>query len=279
MNKSNWDDIRFVLAVAESGSVNTAAQTLGVTHATVLRRVASFEERHGRKIFARAATGYRLLPGSEAILRAAREVEAAVFSVDRAVSGTDRDMAGPVRITSTDSLSQMILPAIISDIVAEFPQMDISLLSGNSHLDLSRLSADISIRPAISLTEGMIGRVANQLHFGVYASHPTPKSWLRLEGSLGQTSTARWMKDNLDPSLVIGGADSFLVLRQMARHGDAAALLPRFVGDAHGDLFDVSHLAPSMSVPIWVAGQEDTRENTRFRMVRDRLAAGLAALW
>ena len=48
---NNWDDIRFVLAVAETGSLNAAAQLLGVTHATVLRRVAAFEARHGKTIF------------------------------------------------------------------------------------------------------------------------------------------------------------------------------------------------------------------------------------
>ena len=47
MHKLNWDDLRYVLAVADTGSVNAAAKVLGVNHATVLRRIASFEETCG----------------------------------------------------------------------------------------------------------------------------------------------------------------------------------------------------------------------------------------
>ena len=41
MNNQNWDDIRYALAVSRHGSLNAAATALGVTHATVLRRVAA----------------------------------------------------------------------------------------------------------------------------------------------------------------------------------------------------------------------------------------------
>ena len=37
----NWDDIRYVIAVADHGSVAAAARALSVNHATVLRRIAA----------------------------------------------------------------------------------------------------------------------------------------------------------------------------------------------------------------------------------------------
>ena len=43
--QTNWDDLRVVVAVAEHGSVAAAARVLEVNHATVLRRIAAFEER------------------------------------------------------------------------------------------------------------------------------------------------------------------------------------------------------------------------------------------
>ena len=39
MHRIAWDDLRYVLAVAEAGSLAAAARTLGVNHTTVLRRV------------------------------------------------------------------------------------------------------------------------------------------------------------------------------------------------------------------------------------------------
>src|SRR5690606_22822805 len=48
--RENWDDLRFLLAVAEEGSVSGAARRLGVNHATVLRRIASYEATAGVEI-------------------------------------------------------------------------------------------------------------------------------------------------------------------------------------------------------------------------------------
>lgn len=279
MNKSSWDDIKFVLAVADSGSVNTAARVLGVTHATVLRRVANFEDRHGRRIFARAATGYRLLPGSEAVLNAAREVESAVFGVQRAITGTDRELSGHVRITSTDSLCQLVLPGLVARLTADHPHVTISLLSANLRLDLARLSADVTVRPAEALSDGLIGRVATRLEFAVYSGAGNGRNWLRLDGVLAGSIAARWMAEALPPESITQGSDSFVVLREMLAVGGGATYLPRFVGAPDKRLRQRDDLGPRMSVPVWVAGQEDTRDNPRFRMVRDVLAKELAHVW
>ena len=50
-----WDDLRFVLSVAEEGTLSGAARTLGVNHSTVLRRVAAFEAEKGVQLFERTA--------------------------------------------------------------------------------------------------------------------------------------------------------------------------------------------------------------------------------
>src|SRR5262245_66673667 len=53
-----WDDLRYILAVASAGSLAGAARHLGVNHTTVLRRVGAFETRLGLRLFERMPTGY-----------------------------------------------------------------------------------------------------------------------------------------------------------------------------------------------------------------------------
>ena len=48
-----WDDLRYVLAVAEAGSLAGAARELRVNHSTVLRRIAAFEQQLGLRLFER----------------------------------------------------------------------------------------------------------------------------------------------------------------------------------------------------------------------------------
>ena len=55
-----WDDLRYVLAVARTGSLAGAARSLGVNHTTVLRRVDAFEKTLGLRLFERLPAGYIL---------------------------------------------------------------------------------------------------------------------------------------------------------------------------------------------------------------------------
>lgn len=63
MHNTNWDDLRFVIAVAEAGSLSRAASATGVNHATVMRRVAAFEGRKSMQVFLPARRGYQTAPG------------------------------------------------------------------------------------------------------------------------------------------------------------------------------------------------------------------------
>ena len=70
-----WDDLRFVLTVAEQGTLSGAARVLGVNHSTVLRRVSSFEDKKGVKVFDRTGSGYALTAESRHLLSSLRAIE------------------------------------------------------------------------------------------------------------------------------------------------------------------------------------------------------------
>ena len=72
----DWDDIRYFLAVSRGGSVRAAAKSLGVNHATVLRRIAQLEERLGALMFEKLPAGYRLTAAGEEVLELAKQMEA-----------------------------------------------------------------------------------------------------------------------------------------------------------------------------------------------------------
>lgn len=276
MNRQNWDDVRFVLAVAKHGSLNAAAASLGVTHATVLRRIAAFETRYGRPVFDKDPSGYRLLDSAQQILDAAGSVEDAMFKLERSVSGSDPSPSGRVRVASTDSMCQRILPAAVHAVATAFPGIEITLLSGNDHLDLSRLSADIVVRPAERLGDGLIGQQAGAMQFGVYAQDPSVDLWLGLNGALRRSSPAQWMEAHLSADVIGHGADSFLVLQHLAALGQGKTFLPDFLGDVHPGLMRVHQGDPGIAVPIWIATLEEIHQTPRFRIVRNALKEQLA---
>lgn len=137
MHNENWDDLRFVLAVAETGSVLQAAKHLGVNHATVLRRVAAFEERHETTLFERTSQGYQLIADRTHVVRAAHAAEVAMQEVHRLANGGRLTLHGTVRVTSTDTLCGVILPRFVAALEAEERNLAITLLSSNTYLDFS----------------------------------------------------------------------------------------------------------------------------------------------
>ena len=57
MQHINWDNLRYVLMVANRGSIAAAARELKVNRTTVLRRINQFQENLNCRIFDRGSKG------------------------------------------------------------------------------------------------------------------------------------------------------------------------------------------------------------------------------
>lgn len=274
----NWDDLRFVLAVADCGTVSAAARRLGVNHATVLRRIAAFEERHGAPLFDKSHSGYRVPPDRLRILAALREVESAILSTSRLMRGRKAPLRGAIRLTSTDSLCQVVLPPILAQIRATAPDLRFDLHATNAHLELAQLQAEITVRPALKLPDDLAGVAACRIGFDLYqaAGSDVPDRWLGIGGASARSLPAQWIATTVPPDRIVGSADSFLILREMAASGLGRTALPRYLGDGDPRLERVPGVMPAMDVPLWVASHVDLADSPRIRVVRDLLAAGLA---
>ena len=268
MHKSNWDDLRFVLAVADTGSVSQAARQLGVNHATVLRRVSDFETRHSTTIFEKTTRGYRVLADKRDVIKAARQAESAISAVGQLASGHSGDLQGRSRVTSTDTFSQIVLPDLVAKIQAQSNGLFFEIVSSNAHIDLARHRIDVAIRPTIELPEELEGEMAAQLGLAVYAIGPDVQGWLGLSGPLSRSMAAHWMSDNVNAQEIVGAADSFFVLRELAATGCGRAILPCIIGDADVRLRRMGADTPYFKVPVWVANHIDPTSPKRVRLLR-----------
>lgn len=272
MHSVNWDDLRYVLAVAEHGSVSAAARVLGVNHATVLRRVAAFEERHGVSLFEKGARGYAIPPDRIKVIEAAREVETAVAAVDRMMRGGAAPVSGRVRVTSTDTFCSTILPGILAPLCARGPGVE--LLTSNGHLDFARLHADITVRPTVHLPDDLSGERGGALGFAVYR-RPGADGWLGLKGRLAGSVAGIWMTETIDPAEIVASSDSFPTLTAFAEAGLGRVILPCILGDA-SKILERSDEVGELSIPIWVASHVDLAGSPRLKSVRAAIVAGLA---
>ena len=281
MHRPNWDDYRFVLAVARTGSVSGAARELGVNHATVLRRVAAIEERLGVSLFDKSVRGYEIAPEKLRLIEAAREVEAAVGAVERLARAGEAPLAGVIRLTSTDTFCHAILPPIVARLSSRERGLSFELLCTNAHLDLGRLHADVTIRPTFRLPDELHGEAAAQLGFGFYAAEGVAEDrWLGPSGAIARSLAAQKMAEAFEAQgdiTVTAAADSFLTLRAMAEAGLGRTLLPCVLGDASPRLHRFTGPVEIPPVPIYVASHIDLADAPRMRQARRRIAQALAA--
>ena len=286
MTGLDWDNLRYVLAVADAGSLAGAARQLGVNHTTVLRRLGAFEEQLGVRLFERLPTGYVLTAGGEELIAAARHIDDTVTTLERKLTGQDLRLSGTVRVTTTDTLMGSILPAILAAFRTAHPGIQLEIALSNSMLNLSKRDADVAIRPAKNPPESLVGRQVAKIAFAVYGSPDylakhngadlAAHQWVAPDDSLADTSVAAWMRSELRGGEVVLRADSLLALRQAAEAGFGLAALPCYLGEASAGLVRAHPPISAMETALWILTHEDLRHTARIRAFIEFVAATLS---
>ncbi|HEX7115297.1 MAG TPA: LysR family transcriptional regulator [Steroidobacter sp.] len=286
-SRMEWDDLQYVLTVAETGSLAAAAIALGVNRTTVLRRINAFERKYALRVFERLPGGYTLTPGGQELFEAARGLEHTILTLERKLAGQDQRAEGIVHLTTTDTLIASILPAQLHAFRREHPGIVLEVTTSNTLLDLARRDADIAIRPVVQPPETLIGRRICSVAFAVYAapgyvsahdlSAPLDgHAWLAPSTTLAQTSVARWMSDAVPEGRRVLRADSLLALRELCAAGAGLAALPCYLGDTDPRLVRVRAPLKEMTTALWVLTHPDLVRTQRFRLFLDFIATALA---
>ena len=277
MHKIRWDDLQYVYAVARHGALSAAARELGVNHATVLRRITALEAAQGVTLFDCPPGGYRLRPEGHDLLATLDGIGVAVERLERMLPTFGKNLEGSFRITTTDSIADILMPRYLADLQRVHSKLNVELLVSNTPVDPKRHDAEISIRPVLELPDGMEGRLAATMNFSAYRAKGVPKSarWLGLSGRLVRSPLGAWQAEQPDETLGFR-ADSFLTLARMAESGLGPVMLPSFVGASSDKLLAIQG-APPFKTNIWVAAHPDLIRAERVQVAIDFFADALAA--
>jgi len=93
-----WDDLQIVSAIAETGTLSGAGKQLGISHATVFRRLTNLENQLGVVLFERARTGYTPSAAGEDLFTVAKRVQEDITGVERRLAGKDLKLSGTIRV-------------------------------------------------------------------------------------------------------------------------------------------------------------------------------------
>jgi DNA-binding transcriptional LysR family regulator len=279
------EDLRLVRAIGAAGTLTGAARLLKVDHSTAFRRLGAIEVRLGAKLFERAREGYTPTSAGEMVIAKGARILAELVDLERRLAGEDLRPSGSVRLTTTDTLVDVIVPALAA-LKTRHPDIIVELIVANTFFTLTRREADIALRPAVAAPEGLSGRRLATVATAPYASAAYLKrsgrkplreyDWLGFEDSLGHLRSARWMSANLADERIVFRADSLLALRSAAAAGFGVAALPCYLADPAPELRRVAAPLPDMEGSLWLLTHPDLRKVARIRSVLDFMANALS---
>jgi DNA-binding transcriptional LysR family regulator len=304
MAELDWSDLRFALAVGNAGSLAGAARKLGVNHTTVLRRLDALEEHLGARLFERHRSGYHPTEAGSMLLDLARRMADQADEIERRVLGRDREMTGPLRVTTAFVIMEHLLPHPLASFARRYPGIEVEVVENAFLVDLSRrhadqaqnwarLEADVALRLSANVAEHLVGRQLGMTHCRVYALRGAPgmpqsitplqtlireAPWVAFERDAHSRVYDRWMRQQLAQADVKLRVDIFNAMVAMIRTGVGVGVLPTFMQASHPDIVPVSDTIPELSVPVWMLTHPDLRETARVRAFMSHVGDAVAEL-
>ncbi|MBO9449310.1 LysR family transcriptional regulator [Tropicibacter sp. R16_0] len=281
----SWDDMRFLLAIAQAGSLKDAARQLGVDKTTVSRRLRAMERDLGQAVVEVNGAGFGLTKFGRSLHRHA-EVMRDEMQVVNALTQAESEMQlGTVRLTSVPLvINHMLLPAL-TDMQATSQGLQLELISEARDLSLLRGEADIALRLARP-TEGgqsVLARKLGELEYAAYAiPGATDGPWIGYEPRMQYLSHA----EVIAKAAAIEGACPVSVndaetLFQMVCSGHGRTLLPRIIGARDTRLVEVPFAHGALPKrEVWLMVRKELRDLERIRLVvgwLDRVFADLSS--
>lgn len=166
----NWDDAKYFLAVARAGQMLGAASRLGVSQATLSRRITSLEQALDCRLFDRSTGGCILTKNGTMLLEVAERIETEFIHVPTLVRGHRSDVSGTVRVGAPDGFGVAFLSKHLHHLTAANPDLNIQLVPIPRSFSLSQREADIAVMVGRPEKGRLHSRKLVDYSLGLYAS-------------------------------------------------------------------------------------------------------------
>ncbi len=262
------NDLYFFAAVVEHGGFSAAGRALGVPKSRLSKRVAQLEERLGVRLLQRTTRRFVVTDVGERFYAHCRAVLEEAQAAQDAVDELRAEPRGVVRLSCPVSLAQTVLAHLLPDFLAQYPKMQVRVLSSNRRVDVisegvdlairvrSRLDTDANLvirgfgqsRTLLVASPGLLDALGRPLVPDDLAKLPA-LSMREHEGAQVwelNGANAEHVNVEVQARLICG---DFAVLLESARRGLGVALLPEFVCAPAVTSGELEVVLPDWSVP------------------------------
>ena len=281
----DWDDLRVVLAAAETKSLVGAARLLGVKHSTVGRRLDALEKALGLRLFLRDRQGLTLTEAGARVLDQASEVQRLAVGIERTMAHPDDAVRGTVRLTTSESFTHFLVRRL-AGLRAKHEDLVVEVLTTNAPVDLLNRQADLAVRFMATSEQSLMQRRIGTMGWSLYASksyiaaygRPPSASDLRghrvvgFDAAMSGVPGARWLEEHGEGTRVVMKADSLIAVMNATAMGIGLGVMPCFLESADANLVRLDDRVLGNRA-AWLAAHPDVARIPRVRTVIEFVVA------
>lgn len=289
MNNMDWDDFRYFIATAETGSLTSAAKQLGSNQPTVGRHIDALESALGTKLFQRTVKGLILTEEGEFVFEQTKSMRSSVLKIQRKTQGEKVEFSGTVRVALPEGLCLEVLSPLLPKFYNQYPNINLILNVSSSAANLTKGEADIAIRLFRPKDSNLVVKSLGEMQLGLYASSdyikrygfPADKSELknhRVISYADQLSTLpenQWLIEYSESSLFILRSDNTTTRLRATIEGIGISIQPHIFCRMHTELVPLLEQVELPSHNVWMVYHNDLRHLGRIRAVVEFLTVAL----
>lgn len=282
----DWNDLRYFLQVARTGSLTRTAAELGVSQSTVARRVQALEAALGATLFAHHQTGYFLTDEGRALVSRAEAVEEAALGLEADAASRGQGLTGTVRLATAENLASHVLIPALPVFRIRYPGIVLEIATGISAASLSRREADLALRLSRPEQGNLAVRRLGDQSYALYGSrqylaqYKVPEDEGRFSGhsfvawdeAYAHLPMAQWLQRAMVGASPVLVATSLQAHLSAAKAGLGLAVLLCFLANPEPDLVQVMPPEEVLTQEIWLVIHGDLAGSARVRAVADFLA-------
>lgn len=146
MGFDNLDDLRVLLATAETRGLTSAGKRCGLSTAAVSAAIKRMETALGVRLFERTTRSVRPTAEGEVMIDHARRALELVSEGQALVQAGTAGLAGTIRVTVATVLAHELIAHWLAEFAAAHPAIAVDLQVSDAHLDLVREGIDLALR-------------------------------------------------------------------------------------------------------------------------------------
>lgn len=281
-------DLDVTLALVRGRTLAGAGERLGLDASTVFRSLQRLERGLGQPLFERTRAGYVPTELAARLAEHAEQMEAALESARSSVAMSPAQVAGTVRITTTDTvLHGLVAPALLA-LQSSHPLLDYELHTGNELASLTRRDADIAVRATKRPPQHLVGKCVGTIRVALYgprrrgaprsldAVQDTGADWIAPDEALPDHPSVVWRRRHFPKVVPRYRVNSILSVRELVGLGLGVGVLPLFLAEGAKDLLRLTDALDECDTELWLLTHAESRHLRRVSTVYGHLAQSLA---